>query len=85
MTKKLEARGGGTAFELDVEPGSFRNSQIIVMLGENGTGNGRRGAAAVVAAGAYLAWPLDALQEKPLSSACWRVCWLLMWLRARSR
>lgn len=25
-------------FELEVEPGSFRSSQIVVMLGENGTG-----------------------------------------------
>jgi ATP-binding cassette subfamily E protein 1 len=25
-------------FTLDIEPGSFRSSQIVVMLGENGTG-----------------------------------------------
>lgn len=28
----------GETFELNVEPGSFSNSEIVVMLGENGTG-----------------------------------------------
>lgn len=32
MDKKL------SSFHLTIEPGSFTNSQIIVMLGENGTG-----------------------------------------------
>lgn len=33
MTKKL-----GDTFELTVNEGSFSNSEIVVMLGENGTG-----------------------------------------------
>lgn len=37
MTKKLTGKGGGT-FTLDIEAGSFQNSQIVVLLGENGTG-----------------------------------------------
>ena len=33
---KLEKTLGG--FHLDIEPGEFTDSEIIVMLGENGTG-----------------------------------------------
>lgn len=39
MTKTM--RGGGefaSVFKLHVEPGQFTDSEIIVMLGENGTG-----------------------------------------------
>lgn len=42
MTKTMKAAGGDTTasrtFVLHVEPGSFTDSEIIVMLGENGTG-----------------------------------------------
>lgn len=38
MTKKLEAKKKGTSFELTVCPGSFSDSEIVVLLGENGTG-----------------------------------------------
>lgn len=37
MFKHLEGKKG-SSFKLHVEPGSFKDSQIIVMLGENGTG-----------------------------------------------
>ena len=36
LTKTLE--GKKTSFSLEVEPGGFSTSQIVVMLGENGTG-----------------------------------------------
>jgi ATP-binding cassette subfamily E protein 1 len=43
MDKMGEYRYGSMSktlgdFQLDIEPGSFRSSQIVVMLGENGTG-----------------------------------------------
>jgi ATP-binding cassette subfamily E protein 1 len=37
MTKTLRNESGAS-FNLTVEAGGFSNSQIIVMLGENGTG-----------------------------------------------
>lgn len=38
MKKKLMGKPGSPEFELEVMPGDFSDSQIIVMLGENGTG-----------------------------------------------
>lgn len=38
MTKTLYSKKKETAFILHVEPGDFTNSEIICMLGENGTG-----------------------------------------------
>ena len=38
MTKKLVAPKKGTSFNLEVCAGSFSDSEIIVLLGENGTG-----------------------------------------------
>jgi hypothetical protein len=38
MTKTLVGRDGRQCFKLHVEAGRFMDSQIIVMLGENGTG-----------------------------------------------
>jgi ATP-binding cassette, sub-family E, member 1 len=38
MTKTMQGLPGSTKFVLHVEPGDFSDSEIIVMLGENGTG-----------------------------------------------
>lgn len=38
----MDRKGEKVAFELEIEGGSFKQSQIIVMLGENGTGEGTR-------------------------------------------
>lgn len=38
LKKTLRSKSKGSKFKLKVEAGSFNNSQIIVMLGENGTG-----------------------------------------------
>jgi ATP-binding cassette subfamily E protein 1 len=38
MTKVLEGRAAGEGFTLDIESGNFADSEVIVMLGENGTG-----------------------------------------------
>lgn len=38
MSKKLIGKPGAPPFQLHVRPGEFSDSQIIVMLGENGTG-----------------------------------------------
>ena len=38
MQKTLVDRKTGSTFELTIEEGSFTDSEIIVMLGENGTG-----------------------------------------------
>jgi ATP-binding cassette, sub-family E, member 1 len=38
MTKTMTGLSGGASFKLHVEEGTFTDSEIIVMLGENGTG-----------------------------------------------
>ena len=38
MTKKLVGKPGAPPFKLNVKAGEFSDSQIVVMLGENGTG-----------------------------------------------
>lgn len=38
MTKTLKSKKSDTQFQLHVSPGNFTNSEIVCMLGENGTG-----------------------------------------------
>ena len=38
MTKTMRQKDASKTFILHVEPGAFTDSEIIVMLGENGTG-----------------------------------------------
>lgn len=38
MTRTMSSRGGASSFKLHVEAGQFTDSEIIVLLGENGTG-----------------------------------------------
>lgn len=38
MTKTMNTKNGDSQFKLTIENGNFRDTQIIVLLGENGTG-----------------------------------------------
>ena len=77
MTKTQTREDSSSSFILHVDEGEFTDSEIIVLLGENGTGKCCFGVeldGTSIDLIKYSQFLLGALQEKQRLSACWLVC-----------